>query len=168
MDTPTADDQAAGAPGVVLLGGKEYLASPVTDASLVAVRNWAKAQNRKTPQQLMLESLAKLPPDQAKAIAALPAALRADAFKTIFPALPPDQLTAEEAQSVIVSLAGCRFIAWMHLKPPLNPGLAREALDALITEDNYLDVFSQLNDATGLSELANKDADLGNSSGRLG
>lgn len=154
MDQRTADDQAAGAPGIVTLEGREYLVSPVTDATLVAVRNWARTQNRKSPQQLMLEALARLPPDQAKAIAALPPVLRADAFKAIFPEMAPDELTEEEAQGLVVSLAGCRFIAWLHCKPPLNPDLSREKLEALITEDNYLDVFMQLNEATGLSKMA--------------
>lgn len=167
MDSQTADEQAAGAPGVVTLGGVDYLCAPVTDAKLVAVRQWTKKRRAKSPQQMMLETLAELPAEKAKAIAALPPALRADALKAIFPEMPPDALTEEEAQEAIVSVEGCRFVAWLHLQPPSNPGLKREKLDSLITEDNFLDVYLQLNEATGLAKLA-EGRSSGNPSGRPG
>ena len=167
MDSKTADEMAAGGPGIVTLGGTDYLCAPVTDAKLVAVRQWTKKRRAKSPQQMMLEALAALPADKAKAIAALPPALRDSALKAIFPEMPPDALTEEEAQEAIVSVEGCRFVAWLHLQPPMNPGLKREALDALITEDNFLDVYLQLNEATGLNKLA-AGRDSGNPSGRPG
>ena len=143
MDTPTADDAAAGAPGVVLLGGKEYLCAPASAKTFVAARNYIRSK-LKTPLAAVAEAFKDLPPS-----------LRAEAIKAaVAQQAGGSEITDEAATDVMVSVAGCRFMAWLHMRPPLNPDLKRETLDSLITEDNYLDVLKQLDDATGVSQLA--------------
>lgn len=165
MDSQTANEQAAGAPGVVRLGDADYLCAPATDASLVAAYNFVR-ERLKSRRQTVANLWATLPPEQAKAIAALPAELRGEAVKSIV-AAEVERDREQDAADVILSLDGCRFIAWLHLKPPLNPDLTRERLHTLITEDNYADVFLDLDRATGVTALIQRKAgDQGNPSGR--
>lgn len=150
MDSATANDLAAGAPGVLTLGGTEYLVAPATDKTGILVRNYIK-QKLRTPIQAVADSIKDLP-----------AKLRAEVLKAaVAQQAGGSEVTEEAARDILLSVDGCRFLAWVHLKPPTNPGLDRKQLDTLITDDNYLDVFPELDRATGMIALA-KDADAGN------
>jgi hypothetical protein len=147
MLSDQANELAAGAPGVLPLGGTDYLVAPATDKTGILVRNWVKGR-LKTPVQAVAEAVKHLPP-----------AVRAEAMRAaVAQQAGGSEVTEEAAREILLSLDGCRFLAWTHLKPPTNPGLTREQLDALITEDNYLDVFADLDRATGMGDLAKGDA----------
>lgn len=151
MDSQTANDLAAGAPGVITLGGVEYLVAPATDKTGILVRNYVKSK-LKTPIQAI-----------ADAVQGLPAALRAEVLKAaVSQQAGGSEVTEEAARDILLSVDGCRFLAWVHLKPPTNPELTREKLNALITEENYLDVFPELDKATGMSQLAKQAGAAGN------
>lgn len=154
MDQATANEHAGGGPGVVTLDGVSYFAAPATEKTFFAVRSYVKSQ-LKTPLAAVAAVFKDLPP-----------AMRAEAIKEAVAQQPGgSEVTAEASTEILVSLSGCRFLAWLHMKPPLNPDLTRAKLDALITEDNYLDVFLQLDEATGVTKLA-EEANSGNRSGR--
>ena len=143
MDSQTANDLAAGAPGVLTLGGTDYLVAPATDKTGILVRNYVKSK-LKTPIQAI-----------ADAVQGLPAALRAEVLRAaVAQQAGGSEVTEEGSREILLSVDGCRFLAWVHLKPPTNPELTRKQLDALVTEDNYLDVFPELDRATGMSQLA--------------
>ena len=143
MDTLTANELIAGAPGIVRLGDTEYLAAPATDKTFIAARNYIKSK-LKTPLEAVAAVVQNLPP-----------AIRAEALKAaVAQQSGGAEITAEAATEVMMSLDGCRFLAWLHMRPPANPELTREKLESLITEDNYLDVFSMLDEATGVTKLA--------------
>ena len=157
MDSKTADEMAAGGPGIVTLGGTDYLCAPVDDKKFFAMRAYVKSK-LKTPVQAVAEAVKDLPP-----------ALRAEALKAaVAQQAGGSEVTEEAAHDIILSRDGCRFIAWLHMQPPLNPDLTREKLNELITDDTYLDVFGQLDDATGLSKLVKAEGERGNRSGRRG
>ena len=140
-------ENVVSAPGTVNLGNQTYLVDKFTTASVFAVYEWGTEQAKKTYNPFKevcdaLEGLSVTPEQKAQLLG------QAHQVK-VAGEVPADQIT-----KCLRSKEGVAFQLWI-LTRKHHPELTFEACKAAITDDNRLDVYVQLDVASG-ANIVNK------------
>lgn len=148
----SADQNIAGAPGTINLGGRTFLVAQPTDSDMRAIAAFLQKHALSPVAALEADPDFKyLPPEMQEEKRRDAALLK---FKQGTPFDGPSALQA------LTGLEGTRFVAWILCRKR-EPTLTLEQVAGLITEANYLAAAVELDVASGM-------ADLGNSAGRPG
>lgn len=141
----------SGGSGTITIGVHTFIVDPPTDKDLGTLLKFLKSRIKSPLQRVVDDPGFKqlTGPDRRAAIRAATAATASQSGM--------DRGGATEA---LQTVEGCRFLAWLVCRKN-SPDLTIEALAVLITEENYLSVFVDLDEATGMGQL-------GNSAGRPG
>ena len=135
----------AGAPGTVEVKGKTYLVDKTNTAQIFAFYEWALKVARKTynPFRDVCDSLQGLPVSEEQKHALL---LQAHSVK-FSGDVPNSALT-----DALRSCAGVAFQFWI-LTRKHHPELTLEAANGMIDENNRIDVYADLDEASGANTI---------------
>ena len=129
------------APGTIKLGNTTYLVAKPSEKDVFAVFFHAKKEAKKlfNPIQEVTDALRGLPVSEQQKTELL---LQAHRVK-VSGEEPEDASTA-----YLTSPRGAAFYAWMLIRKE-HPGVTLEEIQGLITEDNVVSVFADLDEASG-------------------
>lgn len=129
------------APGTIQLGGKLYLCAKPTERDVFSVFFYAKKEAKKlfNPFREVIDSLSDLPvtEDQKKELL-----LQAGRVKS------SGEVPYDAISNYLTSPSGAAFYAYVLLRKE-QPEVKLEELRKLITEENVLDIFADLDEASG-------------------
>ena len=139
-DTPTTS-----APGSVTVKGTTYLVDQFTTGSVFAVYDWAMERARKeyNPFKETMDAIAGLgvPPEQQTALL-----LQAQRVKQV------GEVPEELITRVLRSREGAAFALWV-LTRKYHPDVTLEQLTAYIDESNRIDVYVEIDRASGANAI---------------
>lgn len=144
---PENETALAGAPGTVDIGGTVFLLDKLTTATVFALYEWGSEQARKlyNPYREVCEALDGLAVDPADKTRLLVQAQSVQASGEI----PGDLIT-----KCLRSREGVAFYLWV-LTRRYHPTLTYAAAVELVTPENRLDLYCQLDAASG-ANVVNK------------
>jgi hypothetical protein len=137
----------AGAAGTIELGGHTFLVGQPTDADTRTIAMFV-AKRLKDPLAALVNHPAwdRLSESQRDRLFDATLQKGADAA----------ELTRESAFSILSSLEGCRFLAWLLIRKK-HRDITLEQLGQWIVAENCEAVFIQLDEASGMMQLGNSD-----------
>lgn len=133
----------------VTLGEKTFLLSPPKLKDGDTVRNFI-IKKLPSPLAAAAADLANIDPKYHEAVLKAAAAVQSGGAT----------ITSEAATKVLTSAEGCRFLFWLCARPN-HPDLTTAALAELITDDNAVEVFREVDDATGMSRVGKAEPPTG-------
>ena len=141
MDTTNSNESIISPPGTIDLGGKTYLVSKPMEKDVFAVAMYAKklAKRKYNPIRETLDALQGLTASEEAKTAVILQAHRVQSSGEV----PADAISDE-----LMGPKGCAFYAWILIRKN-HPEVTLEQLQALITEDNAVVVFADLDEASG-------------------
>lgn len=136
-------DSPASGPGTIELGGKTYLVSKPTDSDIASIGDYVRKQAKKiyNPVKSLLEDLKDLPKDLQEV------ALK-EAIRLKNDGEPPEQLLVD----IMTSPLGARFLAYMLIRKN-HPEVTLKDFETLITDDNCMEVYVDLDHASGMDKV---------------
>lgn len=137
------DVSLVAAPGTIELDGTTYLVSSPTDSDIFMLMQYVTKIAKKSYKPVSEAAL------MLKGLTDISQTARDEIMLTAYKAGNSQEIPAERINEVMMSPVGCRFFAFILLKKN-QPELKLEDLTKLITEDNWIEIFSELDEASGL------------------
>lgn len=136
------NQQLISAPAPLTIGDRVFMVSKPTTADSLTAYNWAMQHLKEAkPQGLSREELEGLPPHlQELMVKEYAKAARTGRRK----------ITDEDIAEAMLTIEGTAFMIWVSAKKQ-EPSLKLAEVQGLITEANYLQVYADFGEATGLT-----------------
>ena len=145
MSEDTTNEATVSAPGTINLSGKTWLVEKPTEKDVFAVFMFAKKEAKRhyNPIRETLDALAGLTASEDAKTAVILQAHRVQVSGEV----PEDAIS-----DVLMGPKGCAFYAWILIRKS-HPEVTLEQLQTLITEDNSVIVFAELDEASGANMI---------------
>lgn len=136
------DNRLVAVPGVMELGGRDYLVSPPSDGDIFMLMQYVTKVAKKaySPVKEAVEMCKGLDISKEAKDTIILEAYRSGNSK---------EVPAERINEVMMSPIGCRFFAFLLCKKEQSE-IKMDHFKEIITEDNWVEVFSQLDTASGM------------------